>query len=492
MKSKLLTNMLSGLQWGDKKLIDIRWGSMENMFGSLGRRTIQIPREYDFIPGKDGQVMMLNDDDGANATYWKGLETTEMQWWAYNYCSPLAAVIDRLAEADSNGVLEYINEDDGTKVKNFKKSPRLKRIMDLLNNPNPIQTFQEWDNEQISLCKTFGYCPVWAVGPGGPDKSYSLALFNLNPYICKPEINKDYDPLDEEQRKIGPIKNWILTINGKQHYIDSADVFVVKDGMITDPYTFLPISKVAGLDFFVSNICAAMEADNVLLKRKGPLGIFSWDPGKDMAGTPVLDPTSIDDLQNMLRKYSLSLDKLQHIVSKVPVKWSSTSFNLRDLMTKETIRSGIDGICDRMGYPAELMSGKNATYENRNSAERFLYQNNVIPFSKRRMLVINKFFALEDQGSLLNLNYNHLPVLQDDILKAGEAYNYEAQGLEIEWKNGMINWNQWQVAKNREAVVGMDIYYDEWLKLYGKNIIKLTNGNKNSDKSSTPADKKAS
>ena len=87
-----------------------------------------------------------------------------------------------------------------------------------------------------------------------------------------------------------------------------------------------------------------MEADNVLLKRKGPLGIFSWDPGKDIAGTPVLDPTQIDELQRMLRRYSLSLDKLQYIVSKLPVKWSSTSFNLRDLMTKETIRAGIDVI----------------------------------------------------------------------------------------------------------------------------------------------------
>lgn len=482
MKSKLLNNLLTG----------IRWGNMENMFGSLGRRKIPVPINLDFIPGEDGKPLMLSDDDGDGSVFWKGLETTEMQWWAYNYCSPLAAVIDRLAEADSNGILEFINEKDNTKVVNYRKSPRLARIMDLLSNPNPFQTFQEWDNEQISLCKTFGYCPVWAVGEGGPDKSYSVALFNLNPFICKPQVNRNYDPLDEEQRKIGPIESWVLTINGKQHYIDSKDVFIARDGMITDPNTFLPISKVAGLDFFVSNICAAMEADNVLLKRKGPLGIFSWDPGKDIAGTPVLDPTQIDELQRMLRRYSLSLDKLQYIVSKLPVKWSSTSFNLRDLMTKETIRAGIDGICDRMGYPAELMSGKNATYENRNSAERFLYQNNVIPFSKRRMLVINKFFALDGSGSILNLNYNHLPVLQEDILKAGEAYNYEAQGLEVEWKNGMITWNQWQIAKNREAVTGMDIYYPEWLEKYGKKIANLTNGNKNQDKPSSSGDKKAS
>jgi hypothetical protein len=108
------------------------------------------------------------------------------------------------------------------------------------------------------------------------------------------------------------------------------------------------------------------------------------------------------------------------------------------------------------------MSGKNATYENRNSSEKWLYNNNVIPFSMRRMTRYNEFFELED-SAVLTKDYDHLPVLQEDIVKAGEAYKQEAEGLDIEWKSGMITWNQWQTAKGRDTVAGMDIYYPEWL-----------------------------
>ena len=150
------------------------------------------------------------------------------------------------------------------------------------------------------------------------------------------------------------------------------------------------------------------------------------------------------------------------------------SFNVRDLMTKETVRQGIDGLCDRFGYPAELMSGKNATYENRSSAEKFLYQSNVIPFSKRRTRVFTSFFELTEYSIILD--YDHVASLQEDILRAGEASKYEAEGLEIEWKNGMITWNDWQLSRGRDSVAGMDIYYNEWLKKYGQETIKKETG----------------
>ena len=227
----------------------------------------------------------------------------------------------------------------------------------------------------------------------------------------------------------------------------------------------LPISKVAGLDYSVSNICAAMEADNVLLKKKGPLGVFSYDPKPDMAGTIPLNPDDKQELQDELARYGLTAGQLQYIISKKPLKWNAMSFNLRDLMTKETVRQGIDSICDRFGYPAELMSGKNATYENRNSAEKYLYQNNIIPFSIRRMSRYNTFFNLDEVGASLSLDYNHLPVLQEDIMKAGQARKAMSESLVLDWESGLITFNEYRKLSNLDEVAGMDIYYPDWLKL---------------------------
>lgn len=429
-----------------------------NMFGSIAQTGLPIPANMDFIPnGFNGETIDLTGTN-VDAT-WLGLQSVVMQYKAYNYCSPLAAVIDRLAEADTNGIIRFIDE-KGKDVKNPNKIPTLSRLKQLLKKPNPWQTWEEFNSEQVVLCKIFGYCPVFAVCPIGFDKSYSKMLINLNPYFARPIYNEGYDIWIE---KSNPIKQWNVSIYGTEHQIPSGDVMLLKDGFMSEQrnHLGLPLSKVAGLDYFVSNICAAMEADNVLLKKKGPLGVFSHDPKPDMAGWLPLTTEQKDDLQQDLKRYGLTIGQLQYVVSKTPIKWNAMSFNLRDLMTKETVRQGIDGICDRFGFPAELMSGKNATYENRNSAEKYMYQNNIIPFSLRRMARYDEFFGLEDVK--LVMDYTHLPVLQEDIAKSSQARKFNSESLDVDWKAGIITFNEYRNAQGLADVAGMEIYYPEYL-----------------------------
>src|ERR1035437_10996661 len=84
--------------------------SSYDLFGTIGRQMFPIPTTKDFIPvDAHGDVLDLRGTN-TNAA-WLGLENKMMQYWAYNYCSPLAAVIDRLAEADTNGKIEFVNDD---------------------------------------------------------------------------------------------------------------------------------------------------------------------------------------------------------------------------------------------------------------------------------------------------------------------------------------------------------------------------------------------
>lgn len=454
----------------------------ESMFGSIGQGG-NLPGNFDFLPSdaNGGTIDLTGNSINVNAR-WLGLDNKSMQFWAYNYCSPLSAVIDRLAEADANGIIEFRDEDGITlKKEKVNRNPKLLRIKRLLKKPNPWQTWEEYDSEQVVLCKIFGYCPVFAICPAGMDKSFSVALINLSPFYAQPQFNYEFDLF----KKDSPIKLWRITILGKSYEIPAEDVLLIKDGFIntTNNSNVLPISKIAGLDYFVSNICAAMEADNVLLKKKGPLGVFSHAAKPDIAGMVPMTPGAKDDLQDDLKRYGLTSGQLQYIVSKWPVKWEAMSFNLRDLMTKETIRSGIDGICDRFGYPAELMSGKNATYENRNSAEKFLYQNNIIPFSLRRMSRYNYFFGLEE--SMLYMDYNHLPVLQEDIMNAGQARRANSESIQIDWEGGRLSWNECRVLQDMDEVSGMDIYYPEWLEK-NPNVQKTDTKDKLKDNETKP------
>jgi hypothetical protein len=181
-----------------------------------------------------------------------------------------------------------------------------------------------------------------------------------------------------------------------------------------------------------------------------------------MAGWNPMTVTQQNEVQSDLRRYGMTWSQLQYIISRVPIKWNSMSFNVQELMTKETVRQGTDSICDRLGFPAELMSGKNATYENRSSAEKYLYQNNIIPFSMRRMARYDKFFGING----LAQDFSYLPVLQEDIAKEAEARKNKSQSLEIDWKNDMITRNEYREAHGMDKIVDGDLHYSEWIKKY--------------------------
>lgn len=422
-----------------------------NFFGAFGGQG-NFPISMDFIPA-DGKGNIFDfKGAGDHPPQWLGLSTATMQRKAYMYCSPLSTVIDRLAEADTNGILSFVNAEDSSLKENWRKNPRLQRIMGLMKKPNPIQTWEEFNAQQVVICKLHGYCPVLPICPFGMDKSYTKSLWNCSPEFLRPIRNDAFDPFDPENQN--PILKWVGSLHGRNFEIDAEDILVIKDGFISnlDINVDLPMSKVQGLDFHISNIIATMEADNVLLKKKGPLGVFSYDAKPDMAGLQPMKNEDKLELQADLRKYGLSWNQFQYIISKVPMKWNPMSFNVQELMTKETYRQGVDGICDRFSYPAELMSGKNATYENRSSAEKYLYQNNIVSFSLRRMARYNEFFELDEV--VLNLSYDHVAVMQDDILKAGQAQNYLSTSLDTDWKAGIITYDEYRVARSYKKVGG--------------------------------------
>jgi hypothetical protein len=55
-----------------------------------------------------------------------------------------------------------------------------------------------------------------------------------------------------------------------------------------------------------------MEADNVLIKKKGPLGFISHDPKPDtVAGYSPMSPKEKEEIQTELQKYGLSWNQWQ-------------------------------------------------------------------------------------------------------------------------------------------------------------------------------------
>lgn len=403
-----------------------------------------------FIPvDNKGDVLLLNEMLKTGAS-WRTLQSKDQQYWAYMFCSPLASVIDRQTNADLNGEIEILKDD-----KDYDTSRYAKAVKNRLNAPNPLQDWYEFRAQQMIYKKIFGYCLMYTMEfASSPDRSFNF-LWNINPLYAEPEGNDKFSLA----KSPNPIKQWNITFGyeyADNITIPAEKIIIFKDGyMDKTDYYGLPISKIAGLEWAISNICAAMEADNVLLRKKGPLGFISQDSSKDpVAGYIPLNSKEKQEIQDDLLKYGLSWSQWQYVVTRHGLRWNPMSFNVKDLDTKGTIREGIDMICDRFGYPAELMSGKNATYENRTSSERWLLNNVTIPENKRDMLKYTLYYDVN-----VTDYFGDVPVLQDAVLANGQGLNYRTAALDVQYKSGIITKNQYLQALELDTVDDGDTYY---------------------------------
>ena len=112
-------------------------------------------------------------------------------------------------------------------------------------------------------------------------------------------------------------------------------------------------------------------------------------------------------------------------------------------MTKETYRQGCETICDKLNVPPEVMSWKDVKYENKSAAEKFLYQNNVIPSNNKDMRVYTNFFKLNELDTPVRLkcDFDELPVMQEDQVQAATAMKTKTEAVQLQYTNGYITKN---------------------------------------------------
>lgn len=416
----------------------------------------------DFIPLNGNDAILTLTGKGAT---WLGLRSPQMQYWAYIYCAPLASVIDRLGEADSNGKLSIVKDD---KFNQVSQSAYAKRMMKLLSRPNPMQTWKQFRAQQVVYKKINGWCPVWVMMPSGmsakDDPSFAQSVWNLPPWLCTiqkgPKVIGGTSVIDMWQ-------TLHINIFGQDITLTPDNFFTVDDGMVADEWNnyLTPISKIAGLDWAVSNVMAAMEADNVLLRKKGPLGFISHDAAatKDsVAGYIPMGTKEKQEIQENLNNYGMSWDQFQYVISRTAVKWNPISFSLKDLMTKETVKQGIETICDRFNYPFPLLANeKGTTFSNQSGAERGLYQNNVILNNDGDMEEYNFFFKMRENGILFQTDFNHLPIMQEDANREGLALQGKTDAYITQYQNDVLTLNQLRMALGQEEMPDGNIYYSQ-------------------------------
>lgn len=432
-------------------------GYVNNLFGTIAGIDLRFSTDAkSFIPTDNkGGVIMINGDD--QSAKWLGLSSRHQQKYAYDYCFPVASVVDRLAEYDITGNIEILRA-TGKGRDNYATGEWAQRMNKLLAQPNPLQNWEQFRGQQVVYKKVFGFCPVLPLVPAGFTPDFATAMINLPPWLFDVESTKRmaYTSKIEEI-----VVKWKFTICGKSFSVDPKDLFILEDSFMQDELTdfILPQSRLVGLDMAVSNICKAMEASNVLLTKRGPLGFISPEKNSDGMGAQMpLKQKEKDELQQDLARYGLSLSQYQYVVSTVSAKWNPMSFDVRQLATNETVIAGEKAICHRFGFPYVLYEEVDATFANSNTAAKAVYQNNVIPNNTKDLGKYNKFFKAAENNAKISNNYSHIAALQEDELQRAQAKKELNNALKIEYDNNIITRNMWLQALGYDTVPDGDMY----------------------------------
>lgn len=418
-----------------------------------------IPSNVDFIPlDSRGKTLQIKGESAS----WLGLKNKLMQKYAYEYCYPLSSVVDRLAEYDISGTIEILRL--GGKGKDDYLTGTWATLMNArLAQPNPLQSWEQFRGQQVVYKKVFGYCPVFPIVPAGMGPEYCTSMINIPPWLFEAKSTKEIlfkSSLNEI------VKEYTVNILGKSFTLTSEQVFILEDSFFQDEDSdfILPQSRLVGLDMAISNICAGMEADNVLLRKKGPLGVWSHDAAatKDaVAGYLPMTPGEKEELQASLQQYGLSLAQYQHLISRTAVKYVAASYNVTELGTKATITAGEKAICHRFGFPYVLYEETDTTFANGTNAGKGVFQNNIIPNNKKDLTKYEKFFKAKENNGKITCDYSSHAVLQEDELEKANAKLALNNALEKEWLNNMITRNQYLSALGYDTMPGDtgNVYY---------------------------------
>jgi hypothetical protein len=429
---------------------------INNLFGAIAGQTTSLARNpgMDFIPVDNaGNTIQIKGDNVA----WLGMRSRYTQKYAYDFCYPLSSVVDRLAEYDLTGEVEILRS-KGKGKENYATGSWATNLNKRFKAPNPLQSWEQFRGQQVVYKRVFGFCPVLPIVPTGFTPDNVVAMINLPPWMFDVVPADNFNLLSSSLQDM--IKHYTLTIFGETIKLQPEWVIILEDSFMQDENSkfLLPQSRLVGLDMAISNICAAMEADNVLLRKRGPLGFISHENTKDAIGHIPMEPDDKKELQDDLQKYGLSLSQFLYVISKAPARWNPMSYDTKQLGTKETVVAGEEAICHRFGFPYILYKESDATFANGAQAATAVYFNNVIPNAKKDASKYNMFFRAEENASKIVFCYDDVPFLQDDVKTAAEARKAQNESHLMEYDNNLITLNQWREKMEYDTVPGDDVY----------------------------------
>jgi len=281
-------------------------------------------------------------------------------------------------------------------------------IIQLLENPNPYQSRNEFLKSFIWYKKALGFVYVYNKSSVGTGISESTSLYNLNS-SCIQYKTGSKTPMLFNDESID--YDFIYNCDQGKIKVNTEDIIPFYDlsNGLCDDFLLTSPSRLDALKKPITTIDKSYDAKNRIIPQNGDRLIT--DIGKEHN---LLGLKEKEDIQNRLNgNYGLGVGRSRNIVTGTSLDVKSLHIPLSDLGLDDSIIKDAEKIVLGMGIPLDGLKydPKKSTFENQLQSEISFYQNTIsVEMEDFTNSLTTQF--LKEEGSKLIAKYDHLPIFQ--------------------------------------------------------------------------------
>lgn len=283
-------------------------------------------------------------------------------------------------------------------------------LLDRLNNPNPLQSKQDFLREYLFFKYAYGYVYQYPIKPEGIKEP--SAIYNLNPKNIN--YNKEFSTrLIFEKDTVNEVKQKQFQYKEDQQALDLniEDVimfFDLANGLSKDFLLQAP-SRLKSISKNIKNINTALTAESNALEKAGRFIVSSSSKGQ-----AIPRPLSGDEKKSIERSFAgFGLGNKKGNVTVTTANLDATSLHvpMSQLAIPESVQANSMVIMNVFGVPRELyvLDKSGATHENMEKAMLNLIQNVVQNQADDFCNSYKAFFEIEGD---FEASFDHLPSMQ--------------------------------------------------------------------------------
>lgn len=366
---------------------------------------------------------------------------------AYERCAPLMAVCNKRAKAFTNGRLSITNS-----MGKPSTSSQSKRVLKLLQNPNPLQTTAAFLAQIFTYIDLVEYAVVVPLRPVGFDMNEAESLWVIPPTLTSLH-NSGGNLLNFQNGGIDAVQVGNV-------WVKPEDVMIITGINPSLKHMVIPGQKIKSLELVINNVIGAYESESTLIYHRGPSTLISSEMSPTTGGPfPISDEEKEQIHSSFFNSYGFTRGQTHTVITSAAVKVHKMGFNADELKLHDTIKNGTIAICDTLGYPTSLMGIVDPTYNNIETANKEVYTKFIGPDAINIAQQIGSY--LLPTTDKLNIDYSHVPELQKDKQKEAQARKTMGEALEREFRLNLITYNRMLTLLGEEPREGFDRYYYE-------------------------------